>query len=80
MANFLEKVYSVLDIISDLPPILKWATTFTLIFVFTFLLYLGLASPLIIFGMGFNNLIGGAIGCGIGTAFVNATVFTFFTP
>jgi hypothetical protein len=80
MVNFLEKVYDVLDIISDLPPILKWATTFTLIFVFTFLLYLLLASPLILFGMSFKYLIGGAIGCGIGTAFVNATAFTLFTP
>lgn len=80
MVNFLEKVYSILDIISELPSILKWATTFTLIFVFTFLLYLALASPLILFGMSFNNLIGGAIGCGIGSALINATAFTLFTP
>lgn len=57
---------------------LRWLIAFLLVFVIASLVYLILLTPLVIIGSAtYDAHIPGAIGCGIGTAIVNATALTF---
>jgi hypothetical protein len=59
-------------------PIARWFATFFLIFCLTFALYLIIATPFLMLGIGSITLgfvFWGAVGCSIGTGLVNATLF-----
>ena len=57
-------------------PIARWFATFFLIFCATFLLYMVVVTPFAMVGViPVGAVIGGAVGCGIGTGLVNATLF-----
>lgn len=68
----------VLDQLVSLPPVPRWFAAFLLVFVLAFIVYIIFLTPLVLFGLAtYSDHVGGAIGCGIGTALVNATFITF---
>lgn len=65
--------------VGDGSPVLRWLVTFLLVFTVAFAMYLILLTPLVLLGLTtYGSHLGGAIGCGIGTALVNATFILLF--
>lgn len=72
----IDPVETMFETLYRMNPVARWFATFSIIFCATFTLYLILATPFAMLGFTrVEPLIWGAVGCGIGTALVNATLF-----
>lgn len=75
----IERIVSRLDKVCQVEnPTLKWLFSFCLIFTVGFLSMVLVCSPLVLLGASWAQVLGGAIGCGIGTGLINATIITLF--
>lgn len=72
----IDPIDTLFETLYRMNPVARWFATFFIVFCLTFAIYMVFATPFAMLGwIPVGAVIGGAVGCGIGTALFNATLF-----